>query len=73
MEILTLQEASSFLKISPSTLRRLCRELSIPHRQHGRGRIFFDKGRLVDWWMRDHKPEPVELRIKKLKLIRRMD
>ena len=72
MEILTLKEASAFLKISPSTLRRLCREESIPHRQRGKGgRITFDKHRLCEWWLQDHKPEPFELRIKKLKLRRR--
>ena len=74
MEILTLGEASVFLRISQCTLRRLCRAGLIPHRQRGRGgRISFDKRRISEWWMKDHKPETFELRIKKLKLIRRIN
>jgi len=73
MEILTLGEASGFLRISATSLRRLCRSGQIPYHQRGRGgRITFDKRRLSEWWMKDHKPEPFELRVKKLKLIRRI-
>jgi excisionase family DNA binding protein len=70
MEILTVKEASKLLKTSESNLRSLCRAGIIPHRQ--RGRITFIKERLIEWWLEDHKPMPIELKIKKMKLLRRL-
>jgi excisionase family DNA binding protein len=71
MTILTSREAAEFLRVSPRHLRELCKYSDIPHRQQGRGRITFSKEKLTDWWLRDHKPLALEIKLKKISLIRR--
>ena len=72
MTILTLKEASEFLKIKKSYLRQLVKQNKIPYRQcRNHCCITFSKEAITAWWMGDHKPLPLALRIKKQRLARR--
>jgi len=75
MQILNLKQAAEFLNISTNQLwllTKLPEKEAIPHFQRKeRGRLYFDKKRITDWWLDHHRPKPVEVKIKELSLIRR--
>jgi excisionase family DNA binding protein len=71
IEIITTEEAAELLRCSPSSIRRLCREGVLPHRQRGNGPITFSKTQVLEWWQEDLSPLPFALKIKKAKLFRR--
>jgi excisionase family DNA binding protein len=71
IEIITVKEAAELLRCSTATIRRLCREGILPHRQRGSGPITFSKTQVLEWWQEDLSPLPFALKIKKAKLFRR--
>lgn len=75
MEILNLKQAAKFLNVSENQLwllTRLPEKDAIPHFQRvRRGRLYFDKEKITDWWLDHHKPKPVQLKLKGLSLINR--
>jgi len=71
MQIITLNEAASFLGFSAGYLRKIMRKERIPHLQVRRGgKIQFVREDLEDWVNRNKKPD-VALKIKQIKEIRR--
>ena len=75
MEILTLKEVATLLRISESQVRfltKLPEKEVIPHFQRKEhGRLYFDKKRVLRWWEDFHKPKSVEQKLEELKLIKR--
>jgi len=56
MEILDLKETAAFLKISTGTLRRRMTE-GLPYNQQcKRGKITFDKSKVIKWWEKYNHP-----------------
>jgi excisionase family DNA binding protein len=53
---LNVEEAASFLRVSPGKVRKDLRQKVIPHSRIGR-RIIFDPDRLARWVL-DHAVEP---------------
>lgn len=71
MTILTLKEAAEYIRVKPSYLRQLVREGAVPFRQcKDKCCITFSKETLEEWWLSYHRPLPISLRIKKMKLRR---
>ena len=72
MEILTLSEVANILHFSESHIRRLIKEDDFPHIQtKPGGRLLFKKKYIEAWLDRRSFPEPVSIKIKKIKLIGR--
>jgi excisionase family DNA binding protein len=69
MQIITLNEAASFLGFSAGYLRKIMKKERIPHLQVRRGgKIQFVREDLEDWVNRNKKPN-LNLKIRKLKEI----
>jgi excisionase family DNA binding protein len=47
-DVMTAEEAASYLRVSPSTLRAWTRERSVPHARLGR-RIRYRRSALLEW------------------------
>ncbi len=56
MEILDFKETATFLKMSTRTLRRRIEE-GLPHNQQcKRGKLTFDKSKVIKWWEKYNYP-----------------
>jgi len=51
---MTLKEASKFLRVSESTVKRRMKE-GLPYHQIGQGKITFNKRSIERWWLRFEK------------------
>jgi hypothetical protein len=44
----------------------------MPHHQRRKGcNIYFDKERVLEWWEKYHHPTPVNLKLERIRLIKR--
>ncbi len=59
-EILSLSEASEFLKLSKSCVYKLTSAKKIPHFVPGGKRIYFKKSDLEDWLLKNRIPPSSE-------------
>ena len=60
-EILSLSEATEFLKLSKSCIYKLTSKKEIPHFVPGGKKIYFQKSDLEDWVLKNRIPSASEL------------
>lgn len=70
-DIITTKEAAELLRCSAATIRRLCKQGVLPHRQRGHGPFTFSRNKLIEWWEEDFEPLPFEIKLNKAKLLDR--